>query len=212
MVEQAHAGEGHDHIVLIALGNHQIVTDRAAGLCDVLYTGSEGTLNVIAEGEECIAAQSHIGLLCQKCLLILLGQRLGTAGEVVLPNTLGANIFLVAVDITVDHIVTVRATQILTERQVQGLGMLAQEPGISLSASQTGAMDTALLTGTHTDCLAVHGKAYGVGLGVLQGDQRDDQIDGRRLGDLLVCGNDILQQMLADLEIITTLLEGDPCL
>ena len=46
VMEQAHAGKGHDHSLLVALLNDQIITDRAAGLCDVLNTGGKCTLNV----------------------------------------------------------------------------------------------------------------------------------------------------------------------
>ena len=51
-MEQPHAGEGHDHILSVALFDDQIITDGAAGLGDVPDTGSKGTLDVVAEGEE----------------------------------------------------------------------------------------------------------------------------------------------------------------
>ena len=57
MVEQAHAGEGHDDAVLIALFDDQIVTDGAAGLSDVLDTGSDTALDRVSEGEESVTAQ-----------------------------------------------------------------------------------------------------------------------------------------------------------
>ena len=44
VMEQAHTGKGHDHSLLVALLNDQIITDRAAGLCDVLNTGGKCTL------------------------------------------------------------------------------------------------------------------------------------------------------------------------
>ena len=52
MVEQTHAGEGHDHVFLVARFDDQIVTDGAAGLGDILDTGCKGPLDIIAEGEE----------------------------------------------------------------------------------------------------------------------------------------------------------------
>ena len=54
MMEQAHAGEGHHHIVLIALSDDQIIADGAAGLGDVGNTAGVGTLNVIRKGEESV--------------------------------------------------------------------------------------------------------------------------------------------------------------
>ena len=92
MMEQAHAGEGHDHVLLIAFLDDQVITDGAAGLCDVLDTGGKGTLDVIAEGEECVAAQCNIAAGCQPCLLIAFRQPLGLLGEVVLPDTVSADI------------------------------------------------------------------------------------------------------------------------
>ena len=70
-------------------------------------------------------------------------------------------------------------------------------------------MDAALLAGAHADGLAVLHVAHGIGLGVLQRDERDDHIDLCRLGNLLVLGHHVFQQRLVDLEVVVTLLEGD---
>ena len=126
MVEQTHAGEGHDDAVLVALLDDQIVTDGAAGLSDVLDTGSNTALNGVSEGEESVAAQCHSIPGIQPCPLFFCGQRLGTDGEVVLPDTLSADILFVAVDVAVDDLVTAGAAQIGAEGQVQRLGMSAQ--------------------------------------------------------------------------------------
>ena len=108
-----------------------------------------------------------------------------------------------------NDIVAAGAAQVGTEGQIQGLGMLAQEPGVGLAAGKTDAVDSGLLTGAHTDGLAVKGKANGVTLGILQGDQGNDQVDLGGLGQLLVGGDDVLQQMLADLKVVAALLKGD---
>ena len=115
MMEQAHAGKGHDHALLVALFDDQIIADRAAGLCDVLNTGSKGTLNVVAEGEEGIAAQRNIAAGSQPGLLVAFGEALGLLGEVVLPNAVSADILFIAVDIAVNYIVTVGTAQVGTE-------------------------------------------------------------------------------------------------
>lgn len=57
MMEQAHASESHDHALLVALFDDQIIADRATGLCDVLNTGGESTLDIVTEGEECVTTQ-----------------------------------------------------------------------------------------------------------------------------------------------------------
>ena len=112
MVEQTHAGEGHDDTVLVALFDDQVITDGAARLCDVLDTGSNTALDGVSEGEECVGTQSHSITGIQPSTLLLSSQRLGTDGEVVLPDTLCADIFLVAVDVAVDDVVTAGTAQI----------------------------------------------------------------------------------------------------
>ena len=69
-------------------------------------------------------------------------------------------------DMSLDTKLIERA-QILAERQRQGLGVLTEEPGISLAACQSYTVDTGLLAGAYTDSLSVISKANGVGLGVL---------------------------------------------
>ena len=97
VVEEAHAGEGHGDAVLVALGDDQVVTDGAAGLGDVLDTGGHAALDGVGEGEESVGAQSDSIAGIQPGALLLGGQGLGTDGEVVLPDTLGADILLVAI-------------------------------------------------------------------------------------------------------------------
>ena len=87
--------------------------------------------------------------------------------------------------------------------------MLTQEPGISLGTCQTDTVDSGLLAGADTDGLAVISEADGVGLGILQRNQRDDEVDFGIIGQFLVFGHDVFQQMLADLEVVAALLEGD---
>ena len=62
MMEQAHAGEGHGDAVLVGGGDDVVITDRAAGLGNVLHAALAGAFHVVAEGEERIAAHSHAGL------------------------------------------------------------------------------------------------------------------------------------------------------
>ena len=60
MVEQSHAGEGHDHVLLVTLGDDQVIPDGAAGFGDIPDAGGEGTLDGVGEGEEGVGTQSHI--------------------------------------------------------------------------------------------------------------------------------------------------------
>ena len=146
MVEQAHAGEGHCHAPFVALGDDQIIADRAAGLGNIGYAGSGSPLDIIRKGEESIGAKSNALEAGKPLLALFLGKGLGTGGKIVLPDALGAYILFVAVDVAVDHIITIGTAQISTELEAQRLGMLTQEPGIGLGACQSGAMDSGLLT------------------------------------------------------------------
>ena len=159
----------NDHILLVALFDDEIIANGAAGLGDVLYAGSKGALDIVAERKECIRTQRHIAAGGQPCSLVTLGQTFGLFSEVILPDAVGADIFLVAVDVAVDDIIAVGTAQVCTERQVQSLGMLAKEPSVCLGTCQTGAMDTALLTGADADSLSVNGVADRVGLSIFQG-------------------------------------------
>ena len=66
-----------------------------------------------------------------------------------------------------------------------------------------------LLTSANTDSLSVIGKADGITLGVLQGDQGYDQVDLGILRQFLIFSNDVAEQCLIDLEIIASLVESD---
>ena len=87
MVEQSHAGKGHNNATLIALFDDQIVTDGATRLGDVLNAGRGATLDGVGKGEEGIAAQGHSVPAVQPGPLLFVGQRLGTGSEIVLPDT-----------------------------------------------------------------------------------------------------------------------------
>ena len=61
----------------------------------------------------------------------------------------------------------------------------------------------------HADGLAVLHIADGVGLGVLQGDERKDHVVLCALRQILVLGNDVGEQALVNLVVVVTLLKAD---
>ena len=88
--------------------------------------------------------------------------------------------------------------------------MLAQPPYIGFVASQTGAMDTALLTGTDADGLTVLHVADGVRLCVFQRDEGDDQVAlGLRGKGLVLCGDVLEEGIVVELDLVAALFEGD---
>ena len=87
---------------------------------------------------------------------------------------------------------------------------MAQLPVVGLLACQTGAVDAALLACAHTDGLTMIGVAHAVGLGVLQGDEGNDQITLLLLGHVLVLGDPVVQHGVGvDLQLVAALLKGD---
>ena len=56
MVEQAQAAKGHGNTVFVTGVNHLLVSDGAAGLDNGGHAAAVRTLNVVAEGEERVAA------------------------------------------------------------------------------------------------------------------------------------------------------------
>ena len=88
--------------------------------------------------------------------------------------------------------------------------MLAQPPDIGFVTSQTGAVDTALLTGTDTDSLSVLHIAYRVRLSVLQGDEGDNQVALGLCCKSLVLGGNVLKQCrVVEFNLIASLFESD---
>ena len=133
-----------------------VVTDRAASLCNELYTALVGTLDVVAEGEEGVRAQRHLGVLSYPLLLLSHGQHLRLLGEELLPSTVAQHVVvLVLRDVDIDGVVAVSTTDALLEGQCHHFRVLAQPPDVGLVTSQTGTVDAALLTSTDTDGLSV---------------------------------------------------------
>ena len=88
--------------------------------------------------------------------------------------------------------------------------MLAQPPDVGLVAGKTGAMNTALLSGTDADGLTVLDIAHGIALGVFQGDQTDDEVALGLVGKCLVlCGDMLKQGRVVELHLVASLFKGD---
>ena len=112
----------------------------------------------------------------------LAGQGFRPGGEDLLPRAVGQHVLVFVGDIYIDGVVPIRAADIAPEGQGQHLGMLPQIPDVRLVARQTGAVDPALLPRADADDLAVLGVSDGIGLGILQRDQGNEQIPLGRLG------------------------------
>ena len=136
MVEQPYAGEGHCYAILVASLDNIVVTNRAAGLCYVLDTALVGTLYVVAEREEGVAAEAYACVLGYPCLLLLHGEHLRLLLEELLPCALCQHVVVLLADVNVDCVVAVGTAYAVNERQVHHLRVLAQPPDVGLVACQ----------------------------------------------------------------------------
>ena len=166
MVEKADAGEAHDHVVGVAGCDDVVVADGAAGLCDVFDAAAVCALDIVAEGEEGVGAQGHVGVACKPCFLFFSCEDSGLLGEEGLPLAVIENVHVFLSDIEVDSVVAVRAADAFFEGKVEDLGALAQIPVVGLLTGKACAVDTGLLAGADADGLAALDEAYGVGLGI----------------------------------------------
>ena len=125
MVEQPHSGEGHGNTILVAGLDDVVVAYAAASLCHVLYAALVGTLDVVAKGEESIAAQANACVLGYPSGFLLACQRLRTLGEELLPSAVGQHVVVVVADIDIDGVVAVGAADARHEGQAHHFRVLA---------------------------------------------------------------------------------------
>ena len=209
MVEKTHSGECHYHVIFVAAIDNCIVTDGAAGFCDIFYTAAFCSFNVVTEGEECIGTESNAFAGCKECFCFFVGKRFGLLGEVFLPVAVCTNVLFVFVDVTVDYVIAVGASEFRFERKVKNFFVLTEEPGICFGTCKAGAVDSGLLTCANTDCLSVNCIANGVGLGIFKGDKSNDEVALCSFEKLFVFCYYIFEKVLTNLELIATLLECD---
>ena len=209
MMEKPDPGEGHDHVVLIAGLYHMIVTDGAAGLCDIEDTASSCTLDIVTKGEEGIGAEAYAAILFDPGLSCFAGEDLGLFGEEILPVSVSYDILIILTGIEIDRIVSVSTANLRLKGQIQNLRRLTKPPLVSLITGQTGAVDPGLLACSDTDRLAAFDIADGIGLGILQSDHGDGQIDLSAFRQILVLCHNIIEEIRTDMKLISALLEGD---
>ena len=109
VVEQSHVSEGHGHIVFVAGLDDIVVTDAAAGLCDVLHATLVGALDVVAEGEECVGTEGYASVLRNPFFLLFHGRRSGLLVHVLLACAVTQPVVVVFRDVDVDSVVAVGA-------------------------------------------------------------------------------------------------------
>ena len=92
MMEQPDAAERHRNAVLVAGVDDLLVPDGAAGLHNGRHAAAAGTLDVVAEGEEGIAAQATPVTVASQALLFLRVSGCGLLGEGLCPDVVADDI------------------------------------------------------------------------------------------------------------------------
>lgn len=208
MVEETEGGMGNDHIVGISSSNDEVILDGSGGSSNVLDTGLLGTVDVVGEGEEGVGGDDDILELLHVGSTLLGSESSGDGLELCLPGSTLLTLANLVENVEVNGVGLVSTLGLLLEVKVQDLGVVAQPPVVGLVTSKTGAVDTGLLAGTETDDHSVLGVADRVGLGILEGDGGDNQIANGRLGQVLVLGDEVLEERGVDLDVVALLLHG----
>ena len=116
MMEEANVSKRHGDAVLVAHADDVIVADGAAGLSDIAHAAAVRALDVVAEGEERVAAQRHAGEAPEPLGLLLFSQWLGTHGEEAAPHVVAQHVGgLGGGEIQIDCVVALRAAEALDE-------------------------------------------------------------------------------------------------
>ena len=186
-----------------------VIADGAAGLCDVFDAAAVCALDIVAEGEEGVGAQGHVGVACKPCFLFFSCEDSGLLGEEGLPLAVIENVHVFLSDIEVDSVVAVRAADAFFEGKVEDLGALAQIPVVGLLTGKACAVDTGLLAGADADGLAALDEAYGVGLGILEGDEGDRHIIAGCGGQVFVLSHNVGEKSVVDNKLIAALFKSD---
>ena len=150
----------------------------------VLDAAPERTVDVVGEGEECVARARDAGELARVLRTLLGGERRGHALEHGLPlRALGA-LERLAGDEEVDRVRLLGALDALLEREREHARVVAEPPEVGLGAREARAVDAGLLAGADADDRAAVGVCDAVRLGVLEREGGDDEVGERLVREL----------------------------
>ena len=183
-------------------------------------------MDVVGEGEECVARARDAGELARVLRTLLGGERRGHALEHGLPLHALTALEHLAADEEVDRVRLLRALDALLERQGQHARVVPQPPQVRLVACETRAVDARLLAGADADDRSAVCVRYAVRLCELESEGRDDEVgqglareldvgelNGRlwKIGSahLLVFCHDVLKEFGIDYRVVASLLKVD---
>lgn len=163
------------------------IHDTAARCRNVLHAALSCSVDVVGEWEESIGRASNASELLHVPSFLVGGQRSRNFFEQTLPLSLLCALGLECLTCNeqVDSVGFVGSLGALLEWEGQDSRVVAEPPVVRLLTRKTSAMDTGLLTRTKTNNSAIQGVTDTVGLGVLEGQGGDSEIDESLLGHLL---------------------------
>ena len=125
MVEKSYASECHGNAILVAGVDNMVIAHAASGLCYVFNSTLMSTLDIVAKGEESVAAKGNARVLGYPLLLLFASEHLGLLLEELLPCAFAQYVIMVVGDIHVDGVVAIGAADVVNKRQRHYLRMLA---------------------------------------------------------------------------------------
>ena len=186
-----------------------VISHRSTRLGYILHATLVSTLNVVTKWEECIRSKCYICILVKPSSLLLCCKYVRLYLEELLPLALSENVHVVVADVEVDGVVAVSAADTVNELKSHYLGGLSEIPVVSLGSCKPRAVDTRLLPCAATGRLTAACISDGVGLSILERDERDSKVVLCALGEILSLGGNIREQLVVYNEFVSALRECD---
>ena len=161
-MEKSHARKAHKHIVFIAGFYYIVISNRSARLRNKAHAALMRSLDIVSEWEEGIASERDSAYTGEVRLLFFSRKWLWFLGEYSFPSAVGEQIFVLISEIDVDCIIPIRSCDIFLKRKVKNALRLAQMPEIRLASREPCAVNSGLLTRTHSYGLTALGEDDGI--------------------------------------------------
>lgn len=140
MVEKSHTGKRHCNAVSVADTDNIVVAYRAAGFGNVRNAASAGTLNVVAEREKCVAAETYAGDGVKIRALFGFGEFVRAVLKIILPEPVVKNVLGKVRNVNVYRVVSVGTSESVQKGKFENLRVLAQMPVVGFVSGKARAV------------------------------------------------------------------------
>ena len=176
MVKQPDPAHGHDHAVLVARLDDQIVPHRAAGLYDIADAALLGAVDVVAEREKRVRGERHPEKQIDPLVPLFAAKACRAASRKLSCQAILFGRRQILFEQLVDSVVPFGPADALLELQTDHDGVLPQEPLIGLGCGEPRAVDARLLACAHADHLSAERETDRIRLGIFQRDLGQDKV------------------------------------